>query len=291
VSEPANPGIRAERRFDRMPRTKVTGTETTKRGVSVKASLAGMWTSGLRRFVAGNRALCRVFALRFSRFCGFPSYHDELRRRVVESLAGCSGDILEIGGIDRPFLAKNDQYRYVGMDIEEKPRCHDVYDRFVVQSVEDPIGGEYDLVMSITLLEHVRDNASSISNIFNALRPARETHHYVPGKGHPYALALRAVGSKWQKRLIRTLRPDAVEETGYPAFFHRCTARDMVRLFEGVGFEDVHARAFYRANDYFAFFFPAFIAVTAFENICKRFGWSYFASGFVISARRPTSDS
>ena len=173
------------------------------------------------------------------------------------------------------------------MDIEEKPRCHDVYDRFIVQSVEDPIDGEYDLVMSITLLEHVRDNASSIANIFAALRPERETHHYIPGKGHPYALALRAVGPRWQKRLINVLRPDAVEETGYPAFFDYCTAGDMTRVFEGVGFVDVRVKSFYRANDYFAFFFPAFVAVTAFENICQAFAWSYFASGFVISGRKP----
>ncbi len=44
---------------------------------------------------------------------------------------------------------------------------------------------------------------------------------------------------------------------------------------------------YYRANDYFAFFFPAFVAITAFENLCRRFDWSYFASGFVISGRKP----
>ena len=265
----------------------MAGVETAKIGSPLKAWIAGMLMSGLSRFVAVNRALCRAFELRFPRFFGFSSYQDDLRRRVVASLPEKSGDVLEIGGIDRPFLTKDGPYQYVGLDIEEKPRCHDVYDRFVVQSIEDPIGGEYDLVMSITLLEHVRDNASSITNIFNALRSARETHHYVPGKGHPYALALRAVGSKWQKRLIQVLRPMAVQETGYPAFFHHCTVRNMVRLFEDVGFEDVRVSTFYRANDYFAFFFPAFIAVTGFENICKAFDWTYFASGFVISGRKP----
>jgi SAM-dependent methyltransferase len=252
-----------------------------------KTQIAGKWMSCLRRFVAANRALCQSFERRYSEFFGFPSYQDELRKRIVASLEGCSGDVLEIGGIDRPFLSKDDEYRYVGMDIEEKPRCHDVYDRFLVQSVEDPIGGDYDLVMSITLLEHVRDNASSIANIFDALRPACETHHYIPGKGHPYALALRAVGPKWQTRLIGVLRPDSVEETGYPTYFDHCTARDMARVFEKAGFEDVQVRTFYRANDYFAFFFPAFVAVTAFENICKAFDWSYFASGFVISGHKP----
>ena len=266
----------------------MTGAQMAKYAASLKARIAGKSMSAMRRFVAVNRALCRAIELRFPSFFGSPSYHDELRRRVVASLEESAGDVLEIGGIDRPFLSKGDHYRYVGMDIEEKPSCHDVYNRFVVQSVEDPISGEYDLVMSITLLEHVRDNASSITNIFNALRPARETHHYIPGKGHPYALALRAVGPVWQKRLIHVLRPDSVEETGYPAFFNHCTARDMVRVFEDVGFKDVHVRIFYRANDYFAFFLPAFVAVTAFENVCKSFGWTYFASGFVISGRKPT---
>ncbi|MBW2493157.1 MAG: hypothetical protein JRE43_00255, partial [Deltaproteobacteria bacterium] len=89
---------------------------------------------------------------------------------------------------------------------------------------------------------------------------------------------------------IGILRPDAVGETGYPAFFDHCTAGDMARVFESVGFEDVRLKSFYRANDYFAFFFPAFVVVTAFENLCKRFGWSYFASGFVISGRKPAGD-
>lgn len=252
--------------------------------------IAARSLSGLQRFVAANRALSQALERRFPRFFGFPSYQDELRGRIVASLADCSGDVLEIGGIDRPFLSKSDGYRYVGMDIEEKPRCHEVYDRFVVQSVEDPIPGPYDLVLSITLLEHVRDNESSIANIFAALRPACTTHHYIPGKGHPYALALRAVGPRWQKRLIRVLRPGSVEETGYPTFFDHCTARDMARVFERAGFEGIRVRSFYRANDYFAFFVPAFIAITAFENLCRACGWSYFASGFVISGRKPVAD-
>ncbi|HXV36992.1 MAG TPA: methyltransferase domain-containing protein [Myxococcota bacterium] len=242
----------------------------------------------VRRFAAANRALCRACERRFPRFFGFPSYQSELRRRVAAKLAQSAREVLEIGGIDRPFLAKAAGFHYVGMDIEDKPRCHEVYDRFVVQSVEQPIDGAYDLVLSITLLEHVADNDASIASIFGALRPGGETHHYVPGKGHPYALALRLVGSGWQKRLIGLLRRDEdARVSGYPAYFHRCTVVAMMRLFEDAGFEDVHATSYYRANDYFAFLFPAFVAITAFENLCRRFGWSYFASGFVISGRRP----
>jgi hypothetical protein len=139
VSQPTSPGIRAESHLHRRSRIAMTGSQTAKFGGSLKARIAGKLMSGLRRLIAGNRALCRISELRFPSFFGFPSYQDELRRRVDASLEECSGDVLEIGGIDRPFLSKDDQYRYVGLDIEEKPRCDDVYDRFVVQSVEDPI--------------------------------------------------------------------------------------------------------------------------------------------------------
>ena len=243
--------------------------------------------SSVRSFVAWNRRICRSCEIRFPAFFRFPSYQQELRRCIDADLANDPGDVLEVGGIDRPFLSKGSGYRYVGMDTEEKPRCHEVYDGFIVQSIEQPISGFFGLIMSITLLEHVPDNHASIKNIFDALRPGGATHHYVPGKRHPYALALRMVGPTWQKKLIRILRPDSVEETGYAAYFDRCSTYQMRRVFEEVGFLGIEVRAFYRANDYFAFFFPAFLLVTGFENLCRILGMRYFASGFVISGRKP----
>jgi hypothetical protein len=61
----------------------------------------------------------------------------------------------------------------------------------------------------------------------------------------------------------------------------------MMKLFREVGFEDVDAVPYYRADDYFAFSLPAHVAVVCSGNLCKRFGWSTFASGFVIGARKP----
>jgi SAM-dependent methyltransferase len=226
---------------------------------------------------------------RHPRFFANPSYEHELRLRVDEDLAHPIGDVLEIGGIDRPFLSKGNGYCYVGLDVEDKPQCHEVYDRFIVQSIEEPVAGQYGVILSIYVLEHVRNNVAGIQNIFDALRPGGSTHHYVPGKGHPYALGLRLVGHKWQQRLIGNLWPDSVAG-GYKTHFHCCTARDMEDLFCEIGFEDVRVRPFYRVSEYFAIFVPAFLAVAAFENIGKRFGWSYFASGFVISGRKPTGD-
>lgn len=245
--------------------------------------------AGVAGFVSRNRALCGAWVRRHPRFFENPSYHHELRLRVDDDLAHPIGEVLEIGGIDRPFLSKGNGYCYVGLDVEDKPRCGEVYDRFVVQSIEDPVAGQYAVILSIYVLEHVRNNIASIQNIFDALQPNGATHHYVPGKGHPYALLLRLVGHRWQQRLIENLWPGSIVG-GYKTYFHCCTARDMETLFCEIGFEGVRVQPFYRVSEYFAVFVPAFLAIATFENICKRFGWSYFASGFVISGRKPIGD-
>jgi hypothetical protein len=61
----------------------------------------------------------------------------------------------------------------------------------------------------------------------------------------------------------------------------------MVRLFRETGFEDIDIDIHYGANDYFSFLIPAFVLITTFENLCQALGLRYFASGFVISARKP----
>jgi len=246
-------------------------------------------TARAKQFVSWNRALCKTLVERHPRFFENPSYHCELRLRVDEDLAQSVGEVLEIGGIDRPFLSKGNGYSYVGLDVDHKPQCHEVYDRFIVQSIEDPVTGPYGVILSIYVLEHVRNNIASIQNVYDALTPGGSTHHYVPGKGHPYAWALRLVGHKWQRRLIANLWPGSVVG-GYKTYFHCCTAKNMESLFREIGFDDVRARPFYRVSEYFAVFVPAFVAVATFENFCNRFGLSYFASGFVISGRKPIGD-
>jgi hypothetical protein len=234
-----------------------------------------------------NRRASRFLNRRFPRFVGHVSYHDELMRRIRADLERKPGDVLEVGGIDRPLLQVGSGYSYDGMDIDEKEACYEVYDRFIVQSVEEAVDRQYGMVISMALLEHVRDNRASIGNIYAALAPGGTTHHYVPSSNHPYSLLLRLVGPKWQTILIRYLRPDSVGETGYPTFFDHCTVAKMTKLFRETGFEDVDAVPYYRAQDYFAFFLPAYVVVVVFNNLCTRLAWSFFASGFVISARKP----
>jgi hypothetical protein len=144
------------------------------------------------------------------------------------------------------------------------------------------------MIFSITLMEHVQDNQSAVDSIFGALRPGGVTHHYIPSKWHPYSVALRIVGPRLQRILIPLLRPEAVGVTGYPAYFDYCSPPSMKKLFGRAGFVDVRVRVFYRASDYFAFFLPAYLFVSLYENLCKFLSIKTAGSGFIISARRPS---
>lgn len=245
----------------------------------------GRW---IRSFVSANRKICRALTQRFPRIFGVSqTYHQWLREQIASHLQSFPGaQVLEVGGIDRPLLKKGTAYSYHGMDIDVKERCYEIYDAFFVQSIEKPIHAQYQLILSMTLLEHVPNNTAAFENIYHGLTPGGVTLHYIPSKNHPYSLCLRMVGPKWQKILIRYLRPDSVEETGYPAFFDHCSPRAMRALCERTGFVDVQIQVFYRANDYFAFFVPAFVVVSLFENFCRYFRLDSCSSGFILSAKR-----
>ncbi|MEQ1714832.1 MAG: class I SAM-dependent methyltransferase [Hyphomicrobium sp.] len=245
----------------------------------------------ISRFVAWNRRSARKLEMTYPVFFRAPSYKGELDRRIAAGISSYSpAIILEVGGIDRPLLQKSPAYTYIGLDIETQPSCEEIYDRFLVQSVEKPILVEADMVISITLLEHVPNNTAATASMFAALRPGGTTHHYMPSKWHPYSIATRLVGPTLQRFLIRHLRPDDIAVTGYPTFFDKCSPGAMSALFQKQGFVDVDVMAFYRASDYFAFFLPAFLAVAAFENVCERLGLRLLASGFVISARKASAE-
>jgi len=242
----------------------------------------------IRGFIRWNRGLSERIARRFPSFVAYPSYRDELQQRIRSSLRRPVSAVLEVGGIDRPLLARGAGYHYDGLDIDEQLACHEIYDRFFVQSVEKPILGRYDLIVSMTLLEHVPDTAAAARAMFDALAPGGEMHHYIPGSNHPYAWATRIVGPRLQKRLVPVLRPQlAANISGYPTFFNACTPAAMSKRFQAAGFEAIDVRAYYRANDYFAWFVPLYVLVTALENLARRRDWRQLSSGFIISARRP----
>lgn len=243
--------------------------------------------SVLSKLVSFNIRLSEIVDRNFRRFVHRRNYEELILRsinKVTNNRDSCS--VMEVGGTNRPLMKRSKEIRYDGMDIEYKEQCEHIYDNFIVQSIEEPIRNKYDLIISKALLEHVKDNDASVMQMYKALRPGGYTIHYLPSRYHPYSLAVRLVGPKWQIRLIKILRPLAVDITGYPVFFNKCSPKEMRKLFKHKGFKHVITTTFFRANGYFRFFLPFYIAVTLWENICKKLQWEQLCSGFIIIARK-----
>lgn len=197
--------------------------------------------------------------------------------------------ILEAGGIDRPILPKHKNYKIDGLDVDYSQKCEEIYDNFFVQSIEEPLKENYDLIFSKTLLEHVPNNTLAYTSMFNSLNNNGAIIHHFPLKNHPYSLATRLVGNKLQRFLIKTLKIGQLGIIGYKTYFDLCSSYELNRALKKIGYEITHVKYYYHANGYFKFFFPFFILISIFEFLCKTFGFSFFASGILIEARKSKS--
>ncbi len=61
----------------------------------------------------------------------------------------------------------------------------------------------------------------------------------------------------------------------------------MTKLFRKAGFNEIRTVVYYSPTKYFLVFVPAYVLMASFMQLCRAFGFRYFCSGFVISARRP----
>lgn len=242
------------------------------------------------KIIRTNIKASNFLAKKFRSFFLGNKHHEIDLKRIIKTSIPKNGkiSILEIGGIDRPMLKKSEHYVYSGLDIESNANCYKVYDNFIVQSIEEIINGKFNIIISSTLIEHVSDNNKSFLNIYNALVNGGSTFHYIPSKNHFYSLILRLVGPRLQKIIIKYLRPQAsLEITGYPAFFHLCSSKELRKLLKRIGFTDIKVIPYYKATNYFAFCTPLYIVIACLENIIERFNLENYASGLIISATKP----
>ena len=136
----------------------------------------------LNRFIIYNRKFCSKLEESFPTFfMGKTNSTDDLNNRIAKSLTDLKPRrIIEVGGIDRPLLTKNNDYEYIGIDIEFCENHYSIYDKFIVSSIEEKNDEKAELIISTTLLEHVKDNKKSLNTMYDSLTSGGEMHHYVP---------------------------------------------------------------------------------------------------------------
>jgi len=193
-----------------------------------------------------------------------------------------SKTILELGGVSRPVLQKNDSYRYVGIDIDDEFVHDKYYDGFYCQSVEDQLPEKGDLIFSKYLMEHVKDVKTSYKNNLLALNHGGRMIHLYPLGYHPFSLLNKLVGNKIARKVIPLIRKGSEGVTGYPAFYDLGNAYTLERFFKNQKGIKVEFKYHYGAVDYFSFFFPLALLISLFNQIAKTLRAKLFASNVLI---------
>ncbi len=147
----------------------------------------------------------------------------------------------------------------VGLDIdggELAAAPAGAYERTVCADITRYKGvGEADQVICQALLEHVRDTGSALAAIASILKPGGTALLFIPSRNAAYAALNRLLPERAKRWLLYTIYPRSQRVQGFPAYYDRCTPREIAELAAQCGLTPEAARHFYY-SDYFSFCFP-----------------------------------
>jgi SAM-dependent methyltransferase len=252
----------------------------------------------LARFIGVNQQLSKVTEDRLP--AAFRRHIQTLyKHKAAELINRRPGQVvLDIGGgKECPFLDYLEaphRHLIIALDVSETElrRNRQLRYKIVADAAANQFpfrDGAADLVVSRSVVEHVRDNAAFFANCARVLRPGGVMVHAFPGRYAPFALINQLLPNWLARRLVGYLHPDWVEEDnyGFLAFYDRCyfsAVRDMLRR---NGFEDFSFDLLYYQSIYFNFFFPIYLLMLAYDLMASALGIRNLASGIVVTAARP----
>jgi SAM-dependent methyltransferase len=159
----------------------------------------------------------------------------------------------ELGGGAKPVLADEERWGFVpkraiyDISTDEMDKASDKLDKRqadLCQPLAGP-GGEYDLVFSKMLCEHLPDPETFHRNCFHLLRPGGRSIHFFPTLwALPFALN-RLIPEQAARKVLTRVQPGRIDDPlfeKFPAFYRWChgpTPKARQR-FEGLGFEIEH---------------------------------------------------
>lgn len=257
-----------------------------------------MIRSILKPFAICNRAVSnwqKKTALRlFDRRSGGRDFRD----RVLPGLLQEGQRVLDVGGGKHPAIDLATKRRLelyiVGLDIdadELKRAPEGVYDDTVVGDVaEATIPGQYDLIISKTVLEHTQQNERVIANLAGSLGEGGTMAHFIPCKNALFARINLLLGNNVSRKILFALQPEKKTTSGFKAYYEFCTPSQMSRLCEENGLQVDRLTAYF-SSDYCSFFAPLYTLDIMRQLLMKMLCPQDMAENFIIIASKPVACS
>jgi SAM-dependent methyltransferase len=256
-------------------------------------------TTAVRRFIDWNRRVSRWERSLIARLVPESAVDGPLnfRDHVLPSLLKPGLRVLDVGGGKHPAIPLQTKerlgLRVVGLDISESELVQapsGTYDAIVVGDVAAvSIPGDYDLVFSRTLMEHVADPRAALANLASVLRPGGIMAHVMPCRNAPFAILNRSLGNRAARRLLCAIFPEKERNSGFPAYYRDCTPARLARICRENGLQVVKAIPDYN-SDYTSFFAPLYTVEMLRQVLMCSLRLENFAEGFAIIARAPDGE-
>lgn len=174
--------------------------------------------------------------------------------------------IYDIGGGKNPYISADIKEKLrctvIGIDIdpnELKLAPHGVYDKIIVSDITEYKGPQDgDLVISLALLEHVKDIEAALKGMHSCLKSGGHVAIFVPSKKALYARLNRLLPEGLKKLILFSLFPHSRRLQGFPAYYDRCTPLEIKQIALQVGY-DILDEKYYYISSYFSFFLPVYV--------------------------------
>lgn len=173
----------------------------------------------------------------------------------------------DVGGGKSPYLSREKktelEVKVVGVDIDAAELAAappGAYDKTICEDICDICGEEDgDIVISVSVLEHVRDVGRALKGIASLLKPGGKALIFLPSRSALYAKLNRLLPQRVKRSLLGMVMPGSLSAMGFQAYYDRCTPEGLTRLAEQCGFAVESVKRYYY-SPYLMYFFPLHIA-------------------------------
>lgn len=224
----------------------------------------------------------------------FLLYEEKVGERVLRADGQVVVDVG--GGKSCPFAhfrREGSRTRIVAVDCsEEELRENEDVDEKVVADVTRGLpfpDASVDMIVSRSVLEHLRDVRSFVAEARRALKEGGYFIHLFPCRFAPFAMINRALPHAVSRRLLYSLVPETKGIGGFPAVYRDCYYSATRRVLEDNGFEIEDIITSYYQSPYFAFFLPFYLLSAAYELAVQTLGAKNLCAYLLVVAKKSGS--
>lgn len=217
------------------------------------------------------------------------AFDDPIRERLVPGIA-----VLDIGSGRHPAIRPEDRpanVRYVGLDLsstELNAAGEGAYTETIAADATNPVrelAGQFDLVISWQVLEHVRDLEATIAHIREYLKPGGRFVALFSGSWSAFGVINRLLPDRIGSRIVdRTMKRTENNVPVFPAYYDRCSYGKIAPMLDD--WTNARITALYNGARYFRFLPPLQRVYIRYENWTERSGKKNLATHYLVVADR-----